>query len=79
MKAEAFRNNRVNPAKGVLLLICLLILLTPHSALTHQAPTVPEPVVAIHVSELTQALETMPAIPPTPHGKFVLIPTGAGA
>ena len=30
--------------------------------------TPPEPVVAIHVSELTQALETMPAMPPTPTG-----------
>ncbi|MFZ5877417.1 MAG: beta strand repeat-containing protein [Nitrospirota bacterium] len=28
----------------------------------------PEPVVAVHVSELTQALETMPATPPTPSG-----------
>jgi hypothetical protein len=28
----------------------------------------PEPVVAIHVSELTQALETMPAMAPTPTG-----------
>jgi len=28
----------------------------------------PEPFVAIHVSELTQALETMPAVPPTPVG-----------
>jgi hypothetical protein len=30
------------------------------------ALTPPEPVVAIHVSELTQALETIPATPPTP-------------
>jgi len=28
----------------------------------------PEPVVAIHVSELTRALETMPAKAPTPTG-----------
>ena len=33
------------------------------SALSH-----PEPVVAIHNSELTQALESMPAVPPTPTG-----------
>lgn len=30
--------------------------------------TTPEPLVAIHVSELTQALETMPAVTPTPTG-----------
>jgi hypothetical protein len=28
----------------------------------------PLPIVAIHVSELTQALETMPVVPPTPAG-----------
>ena len=33
-----------------------------------QAATPPEPLVAIHVSERTQALETMPASPPTPIG-----------
>jgi hypothetical protein len=32
------------------------------------AATPPLPVVAIHVSELTQALESMPAVPPTPTG-----------
>ena len=31
-----------------------------------QAPDLPIPVVAVHVSELTQALETIPARPPTP-------------
>lgn len=31
------------------------------------AAAVPEPLVAIHVSELTRALETMPATPPTPN------------
>ena len=35
---------------------------------TARADTQPEPVVAIYVSELTQALETMPAVPPTPIG-----------
>ena len=33
-----------------------------------QALTPPQPLVAIHVSELTQALETMPARAPTPAG-----------
>ena len=33
-----------------------------------QSATTPLPVVAIHVSELTQALETMPATSPTPTG-----------
>ena len=33
-----------------------------------QAAAATHPVVAIHVSELTQALETMPAAPPTPTG-----------
>ncbi len=33
-----------------------------------QAAPATQPVVAIHVSELTQALETMPAVAPTPTG-----------
>ena len=33
-----------------------------------QAAAATHPVVAIYISELTQALETMPAVPPTPTG-----------
>ena len=43
--------------------ISAIILLLPPFAIA-----TPNPVVAIHVSELTQALETMPATPPTPTG-----------
>jgi hypothetical protein len=45
----------------------LLVLVTP-KAFAQQALTPPQPVVAIHISELTQALETMQAKPPTPVG-----------
>lgn len=40
----------------------------PRLAPRFQSLTLPEPVVAIHVSELTQALETLPATSPTPTG-----------
>jgi len=40
----------------------------PSTIQTALADTPPEPVVAIHVSELTQNLESMPATPPTPTG-----------
>ncbi len=43
-------------------------LVLPNRAIAQQVSTAPEPLVAIHVSELTQALETMPAVPPTPTG-----------
>ena len=68
MKAKALVNNRINLAKGTLLLICVLILVTPHPGSTRETPGIPDPVVAIHVSEYTQALETMPATAPTPTG-----------
>ena len=35
---------------------------------SHDVQQPPQPLVAIHVSELTQALETMPAVAPTPTG-----------
>ncbi len=49
---------------------CLLIagISVLQSQAIAQQITTPEPLVAIHVSELTQALETMPASPPTPTG-----------
>ena len=47
--------------KNLISIFCLIVSLSL-SALAAQ------PVVAIHVSELTQALETMPAVPPTPTG-----------
>ena len=53
----------------VLLAVALSCIFTVHLAIPLQAiAKPPEPVVAIHVSELTQALETMPAAPPTPMG-----------
>jgi len=64
-----------HPLKAVhqtaLAALCLLILgasVIPGRAMAQQVSTPPQPVVAIHVSELTQALETMPAVPPTPTG-----------
>ncbi len=46
-------------------IFCFVIMVTPYKAIALQLP---KPLVAIHVSELTQALETKPAIPPTPTG-----------
>ena len=58
-----------------LILVALVLSLVPTSALAtpglapaSQAAAVPVPAVAIHVSELTQALETMTASSPTPTG-----------
>jgi len=68
MKAKALSNNRINLAKGTLLLMCVLILAAPYPGSTREDPGIPDPVVAIHVSEYTQALETMPATAPTPTG-----------
>ena len=48
-------------------LSAIIITLTP-CVWAQETPTLPEPVVAIHVSELTQAMETMPAVFPTPTG-----------
>ena len=48
--------------------VCILVIgvsAAPYQAIAQQSP---EPFVAIHVSELTQALETTPATPPTPTG-----------
>jgi len=58
--------NRVFLATVVLSIISAATLVVPRHALAQEVSTYPEPVVAIHVSELTQALETMPAKPPTP-------------
>jgi hypothetical protein len=55
-------------AQLVRTVLCLLIAgvcLTPHWVMAQQLPL---PYVDIHVSELTQALETTPAVPPTPTG-----------
>ena len=68
MKTKALGNNRINLAKGTLLLICVLILMAPHTGSTREPLGIPDPVVAIHVSENTQALESMVATPPTPTG-----------
>ena len=57
---------RVFLATVVLSIISAATLVVPRHALAQGVSTYPEPVVAIHVSELTQALETMPAKPPTP-------------
>ena len=54
-----------------LVILALVLSLLPaavHARPLQQSATTPLPVVAIHVSELTQALETMPATPPTPTG-----------
>ena len=49
--------------------LLLVLLISAVAAVPQQAIAIPpEPYVAIHVSELTQALETIPAIPPTPAG-----------
>jgi hypothetical protein len=64
MKAPCIK--RVFLATVVLSIISAATLMVPRHALAQEVSTYPEPVVAIHVSELTQALETMPAKPPTP-------------
>ena len=58
-----------------LILVALVLSLLPAPVLAAGAPapafqasTFPVPAVAIHVSELTQVLETTPASPPTPTG-----------
>jgi len=54
-----------------MVMLCLLIpdfTVGTHHALALEVLTPPEPFVAIHVSELTQALETIPATSPTPTG-----------
>jgi len=44
------------------------IFVVPMYGFAQDSSLFPEPVVAIHVSELTQALESVPATPPTPTG-----------
>ena len=67
-------NIRLNAIR-YLILVALVLSLLPTPVLAARAPapafqasTFPVPAVAIHVSELTQALETTPASPPTPTG-----------
>jgi len=66
--------SNVRVVKYVLLVALVLSLFpgpiaaAPLPAPTLQTSTFPVPAVAIHVSELTLALETMPATPPTPTG-----------
>jgi len=55
------------PQKTLLLLmLCLLLMVVAVAPPWAMALQQPEPLVAIHISELTQALESMPAVPPTP-------------
>ena len=60
--------NGIVLAAMVLNLFSAPVLAAPLPVPTLQGTTATLPVVAIHVSELTQALETMPATPPTPAG-----------
>ena len=67
-------NIRLNAIR-YLILVALVLSLLPAPVLAARAPapafqasTFPVPAVAIHVSELTQVLETTPASPPTPTG-----------
>ena len=67
-------NTRLDAIRYLILVALVLSLLpapvlaAPAPAPALQASTFPVPAVAIHVSELTQALETMTASPPTPAG-----------
>ncbi len=54
------------PYSRIIIILCLLLLGMSLAAGSGSAATVPEPLVAIHVSELTKALETLPATAPTP-------------
>jgi VCBS repeat-containing protein len=49
-------------------MLCVLLIGVSAGPYQAFAATPPQPFVAIHVSELTQALETIPATPPTPTG-----------
>ena len=60
-----FKRINLRVAAGKLLLV-LLVVWAP--ALQAMAASIPQPVVAIHVSELTQNLEELPAVAPTPTG-----------
>ena len=66
MKEKLLRPYKVS-FEIAMALLCLLMasaLVVPQQAIAQP----PQPFVAIHVSELTQALETMPAVAPTPTG-----------
>jgi len=65
MREITFLLNRVE-FRTALTAIFLLVTYLSAPNLSHAQP--PSPVVAIHVSELTQALETTPAASPTPTG-----------
>ena len=52
----------------MLSILTLLLIVAAPKAFAQQASTPPQPVVAVHISEFTQALETMPAKSPTPTG-----------
>ena len=54
--------------RRVVLLAALISVLALTFGSAPEASTAPLPVVAIHVSEVTQALETLPASAPTPTG-----------
>lgn len=60
--------NARHQSKRWMLKLGLMVGLISIAAAKTRAGTPPEPVVAVHVSEFTQALETMPAQPPTPTG-----------
>lgn len=52
----------------MLSVLLFIIFAVPMHGFAQDSSSLPEPVVAIHVSELTQALESVPATPPTPTG-----------
>jgi len=52
----------------LLIFLSAVVLMSPGGSGPSAASSLPEPLVALHVSELTQALETIPATPPTPTG-----------
>jgi hypothetical protein len=71
VKDDRLAGKRLRPLSSlksiVLIGLVLSFILALHAITPSQAAAqLPEPVVAIHVSEFTQALETMPATPPTP-------------
>ena len=52
-----------------LAIIAAMIMVAPPHVRAQQTPTLPQPVVAIHFSGLTQALETMPVGASRPTGQ----------
>ena len=67
MKKSSRGLSRVG-SRIALAILCLLVSVVTGSPPLAFAQQLPEPFVAIHVSEITQALETKPAVPPTPTG-----------